>query len=83
MNEIVKTNSVKLEWSASDTDGDPLRFDVYFGTDDSLTTAVVENTSETNVTVDVISSTAYFWKVVVKDDKGGSAIGQVWNFKTD
>jgi len=28
-------------------------------------------------------STNYYWIVVVKDDKGGQTIGQVWSFKTD
>jgi len=83
MNEVVQANSVKLEWTASDTDDDPLKFDVYFGTNNPPTTTVIENTNETNVNVDLSDATNYFWKIVVKDDKGGSAIGQVWNFKTD
>ena len=83
LNEVVQTTTFKLEWNATDTDGDPLRFDVYFGTNFPPITTVVENTSETNVTVDLSASTDYFWKVVVKDDKGGSTIGQVWSFKTD
>ena len=83
LNQIVQTNSIKLEWTASDTDGDSLVFDVYFGTNNPPTTKVVENINEPNVTVDLVASKDYYWKVVVKDDKGGSAIGQIWNFKTD
>ncbi|MEX1382899.1 hypothetical protein [Lutibacter sp.] len=83
LNEIVQTNSVKLEWTASDTDGDLLLFDVYFGTNNPPTSKAAENISEPNVTVDLATSTNYYWKVVVKDDKGGSAIGQIWNFKSD
>mgnify|MGYP001030614106 FL=1 len=83
LNQIVQTNSVKLEWTASDADGDSLAFDVYFGTNNPPTTKVVENINEPNVTVDLAASKDYYWKVVVKDDKGGSAIGQIWNFKTD
>jgi hypothetical protein len=83
LNQIVQTNSVKLEWTASDTDGDSLAFDVYFGTNNPPTTKVVENINEPNVTVDLVASKDYYWKVVVKDVKGGSAIGQIWNFKTD
>lgn len=83
LNEIVQTNSVKLEWTASDADGDSLMFDVYFGTENLPTAIVAENISESNLTVDLVASTKYYWKVVVKDDKGGAAIGQIWNFKTD
>jgi|GEM_PF-392789 hypothetical protein len=35
----------------------------------------------TNVTASL--STKYYWKVVVKDNKGGQTIGQVWSFTTD
>ncbi len=83
LNEIVKTNSVKLEWTGSDTDGDSLVFDVYFGTENPPTTKFVEDLNEPYVTVNLTASKDYYWKVVVKDDKGGSAIGQVWNFRTD
>lgn len=83
LNGIVQTNTVKLEWTASDIDGDSLKYDVYLGTESPPTTKVANNINEPNVTVDLASSTNYYWKVVVKDNKGGSAIGQVWNFKTD
>ena len=29
------------------------------------------------------SAKTYYWKVIVKDDKGGKTAGQVWDFKTD
>lgn len=83
LNEIVQTNSVKLQWTASDTDGDPINFDVYFGTENPPTTKVFEDLNDNFVTVNLTASKDYYWKVVVKDDKGGAAIGQVWNFKTD
>ena len=82
-NEVVQTNSVKLEWIASDTDGDSLMFDVYFGAENPPTSKVEENINIPNATVNLVASTNYYWRVIVKDNKGGSAIGQVWNFKTD
>ncbi len=83
LNEIVQTNSVKLEWTASDADGDSLIYNVYFGTENPPVAIVAENISESNLTVDLAASTNYYWKIVVKDEKGGNAIGQIWNFKTD
>ena len=85
LNAIVQGATVTLEWTASDVDtSDTLTFDVYFGTVNPPTEIEGENQSETNLkVVDLSSSTDYYWKVVVKDDKGGETIGQIWNFKTD
>lgn len=35
-----------------------------------------------NVT-SLLPSKNYYWKVVVKDNKGGETIGQIWEFKTN
>jgi hypothetical protein len=83
LNAVVQETSATLEWSASDVDNDPLTYDVYFGTDNPPTSKVSTDQTVNNFTVNVNSASDYFWKVVVKDDKGGQTIGQVWNFKTD
>jgi hypothetical protein len=83
LNTIQQSGTINLEWIGSDTDNDPLTFDVYFGTENPPTTLVSENQNETNINVNTISASDYYWKVVVKDDKGGITIGQVWNFKTN
>ena len=67
----------------SDTDGDALTFDVYFGTDNPPTTMVSENQSEITFDVNTVTTTTYYWKIVVKDDKGGQTNGQVWSFYTN
>jgi hypothetical protein len=33
--------------------------------------------------VTLTSSTEYFWQAVVKDNNGGEAIGQIWNFSKE
>lgn len=83
LNATVTETSATLEWNASDVDNDPLSFDVYFGTTETPTTIVSSNQTSKTFNVDVTSETTYYWKVVVKDDKGGETIGQIWNFKTD
>ncbi len=83
LNATVTETSAMLEWNASDVDNDPLTFDVYFGTASEPTTIVSTNQTAKTFNVDVTDGTTYYWKVVVKDDKGGETIGQVWNFKTD
>ena len=83
INEVIQTDTATLSWTASDTDNDPLTFDVYFGTVNPPIQKIAENQSETTKDVSLESSKTDYWKVVVKDDKDGITIGQVWTFKTD
>lgn len=84
LNTAVKTATATLEWTASDVDtSDTLTYDVYFGTANPPTNKQGDNITAKTLTVNLNSSTNYYWKVVVKDNKGGQTIGQVWNFVTD
>lgn len=92
MPELIKpiTNSsvsttVDLEWNASDVDAsDILSYDVYFGTDKNNLSASKTNLStKTTQLTGLQAASTYYWKVVVKDNKGGETIGQIWNFKTN
>jgi len=83
INAVINGTTVSLAWTSSDQGNDPLTFDVFLGTNNPPTTKVGDNQSETTLIVNLNASTDYFWKVVVKDDKGGETIGQVWNFKTN
>ena len=83
LNSTVTETTATLEWTATDVDNDLLKFDVYFGKDKSPA-LVVENQSGLTYSVNNLeSSTYYYWKIVVKDDKGGISIGQVWSFVKD
>ncbi|MCL6266920.1 fibronectin type III domain-containing protein [Flagellimonas myxillae] len=80
MDSVTSTNSVVLQWSASDVDGDELVFDIHFGTDTSPN-RIATAQSETNFTLnDLNADTTYYWKIVVKDSFGASTIGSIWNF---
>ncbi len=71
-----------LSWSATDPDGDPLKYDVYFGTtpDPML---VATDVSESEYRPGVLKhGTRYYWRVVAKDGNGGVATGTVWSFTT-
>jgi hypothetical protein len=83
IDEIINGTSVTLSWTASDVDNDTLTFDVYLDTASDPVTKVSENQTGTayNAT-SLTTATTYYFKVVVKDDKGGITIGQVWSFKT-
>ncbi|MEK6155565.1 fibronectin type III domain-containing protein [Flavobacteriaceae bacterium 3-367] len=78
----VREDSAEMKWKVGDSDNDPLRSHLYFGTEnpppshrDNLETTTEE------VTVEV--GKAYYWRIVVRDDKGGVAIGPVWSFRVE
>ena len=75
-------SDVDLATTAPSTD-DVLTYDVYFGKENPPLQKVGSNQAASQLSVNVISSTNYYWKVVVLDSKGGKTIGQVWNFNTD
>jgi uncharacterized protein (TIGR02145 family) len=77
------STSPTLGWSCSDPDGDPLTYDVYFGTDDPPSTIVASNqTGTTLARSGLTGGTTFYWKVVAKDNHGNSTIGPVWSFTT-
>lgn len=83
-NSILSTTTAKLSWTAIDVDKtDILVYDVYFGTVNPPTSKISENLLLPTFDVTLNPSKEYFWKVVVKDNKGGETIGQTWKFKTN
>jgi len=84
INSILTGTSAILGWTASDVDTtDALTYDVYFGTANPPTVKLSDNITALSTTVAVEPTKQYFWRVVVKDNKGGETIGQVWKFKTN
>lgn len=82
LDETVFNASTTLKWTASDADADLLSYDVYFGSSNPPE-MVAEDISETTFNVNLESTaTRYYWKIVVQDDKGGEALGQIWFFNT-
>nr|WP_315189643.1 hypothetical protein [uncultured Flavobacterium sp.] len=73
-----------LKWTGSDVDlNDVLSFDVYLGTELNPTTKVVDNKTVKSFDATLQATKIYYWKVVVRDNKGGETSGQVWSFKTN
>jgi hypothetical protein len=84
LNSVLTATTATLSWSATDVDTtDKLTYDVYFGTSNPPTTKVGDNQATNTLDVAIVASTEYFWKVVVKDNKGGETVGQIWKFKTN
>ena len=74
--------NIALSWSCSDPDGDPLTYDVYFGTS-SNPPNMSSNQGSTSYDPDtLLYDTKYYWKIVAKDDHGHSTPGSIWDFTT-
>jgi hypothetical protein len=72
-----------LSWTGGDPDGDPVTYDVYFGTT-STPSKVTSNQSTTTYGPGTLTyGTTYFWKIVSWDNHGASTTGPLWNFKTN
>ena len=84
LNTTETGTTTTLQWTASDVDtSDVLTYDVYFDTVNPPVAIASSNLTTNTLDVSLTASTTYYWKVVVKDDKGGQTIGQIWSFVTD
>lgn len=84
LNSLINPATATLKWNSSDVDvNDILVYDVYFGTDNPPATKMGTNITTNTLDVITVASKKYYWKVIVKDNKGGEAIGQIWSFSTN
>lgn len=82
-NAIDQNTSLTLSWDGTDPDGDPLTYDIYFGTNSPPTNKVSTSQTTKSFSVGNLSnSTPYFWKIVAKDDHSNITIGPIWKFTT-
>jgi len=71
-----------LSWLCTDPDGDPIKFDVYFGTS-SQPPKIASDISEFSFEPGALQETTiYYWKIVAKDDHDHITPGIVWHFTT-
>ncbi|MEM7134582.1 MAG: hypothetical protein AAF702_50420 [Chloroflexota bacterium] len=82
-NESVgQPTSLILSWTGGDPDGGIVDYAIYTGaTASSL--SLVGNTSNTQFTLDNLSSnTTYYWKVIAQDSDDATTEGPLWHFTT-
>lgn len=76
------SNSVALAWQCSDPDGDPIKYDVYFGVAATppLVASAVSSRSYNPGFLAV--GTRYYWRILARDATGAETSGPVWSFTT-
>ncbi|NNF32472.1 MAG: hypothetical protein HKN68_00075 [Saprospiraceae bacterium] len=81
-NSNVLQGSVTLQWSCSDEDEDPLKFDLYFGPENPPT-LYQQDLENPSYEVNLESNQTYYWKVVATDPQGAKSIGPTWTFDSN
>ena len=71
-----------LSWTCTDPDGGPLTYDVYFGTTSNPPLVSGNQTGTSYSPSQLNNSTTYYWKIVAKNNQGGTTASPVWNFST-
>jgi hypothetical protein len=71
-----------LTWTCTDPDGDPLTFDIYFGTSPSPPLVITGHISTTYDPGPLANNQSYYWKIIAHDDKGTITEGPIWSFTT-
>lgn len=74
--------NVDLSWSGGDPDGDPVTYDIYFGT--IIPPPIVES-NQSNTTYDpgtLNFNTSYHWQIIAWDNHSAFNASPVWKFTT-
>jgi len=77
------TTNISLIWDCMDSDGDDVRYDVYFGSSiDTMIRVATGQTEKIVTNIDLTYDKTYYWKVIAKDSWGAATEGPVWEFST-
>ncbi len=71
-----------LSWFCTDPEGDPITYDIYFGTNNNPELVASNQSSKTFYPGSLITWTKYYWKIVASDNNGNSNSGPIWEFTT-
>jgi hypothetical protein len=71
-----------LSWTGGDPDGDPVVYDIYFGTDPIPPDVTDCNLNTTYDPGRLNYNTQYYWRIDAWDNHGFSTTGPVWTFHT-
>ena len=74
--------NTKLVWTASDPEGQALKYDVYFGTETAPPMVAHDATVAEYVPLTLAVSTTYRWRIVARDTGGLETSGATSSFQT-
>ncbi len=79
--QLVLPNA-NLAWGSGDIDGDPIVYDVYFGTSSPPPLLAAQHTEPTFEPGMLTDGTTYFWRIVARDLPNTETSGPEWSFTT-
>ncbi|MBI9038864.1 MAG: hypothetical protein JEY97_12075 [Bacteroidales bacterium] len=80
---INQSTEADISWICSDPEGDPLTYDIYFGTE-AIPPLIASGQTETTYDPGTLDyNTEYFWKIIAHDDHSNTSEGNVWSFTTE
>jgi len=71
-----------IQWYCSDSDGDSLSYDIYFGPYSNPPKVESNQTSTIYNPSALQYSTTYYWRIIAWDSNGAKTVGPIWHFKT-
>ena len=74
--------SPTLSWQCSDSDGDALTYDLYFGTVNPPPLRQAGLTGATYSPGPLSQGTTYYWRISAGDGQGHTTVGVIWSFTT-
>jgi len=74
--------TTNLSWTGGDPDGDPVKYDIYFGTDPNPPNVETNYTDTTYNPSGLTYNTQYYWRIDAWDDYNYSTTGPIWTFTT-
>ncbi|MDP8239543.1 MAG: SUMF1/EgtB/PvdO family nonheme iron enzyme [Candidatus Hatepunaea meridiana] len=73
---------VNLDWECSDPEGDPMTYDVYFGTAESPPLVSGDETESSYILDSLEYNQTYYWKIIARDNHNHYREGEIWHFTT-
>ena len=73
---------INLSWSCSDPEGDPITFDIYFGTEPNPQLMASQQSLTHYNAGSLEINKAYYWKIIAYDSHNHSSESPVWSFTT-